>query len=95
MEAAVEEARLVERQKMQFAVVKAKKDMAAGALTYTGQVTDKLTGKPIAGATVTVRAEIAEPYSIGSSRSRNVRPTRPEDIRLPFRQSRSPCLSCT
>ena len=32
------------------------------ALTYTGIVTDKLTGKPIAGATVTVRREIVAPY---------------------------------
>jgi protocatechuate 3,4-dioxygenase beta subunit len=34
----------------------------AEALTYTGQVTDKLTGKPIAGATVTVRRQIVAPY---------------------------------
>ncbi len=32
------------------------------ALTYTGKVTDKLTGKPIAGATVTVRRQIVAPY---------------------------------
>lgn len=34
----------------------------AEILTYTGQVTDKLTGKPISGATVTVRRRIEAPY---------------------------------
>ena len=34
----------------------------AEPLTYTGQVTDKLTGKPITGATVTVRRQIEAPY---------------------------------
>jgi beta-lactamase regulating signal transducer with metallopeptidase domain len=37
---------------------------AIRALTYTGRVTDKLTGKPIAGATVTVRREILAPYEL-------------------------------
>lgn len=35
---------------------------AAAGLTYTGRVTEKGTGKPIAGATVTVRREIFAPY---------------------------------
>ena len=34
----------------------------AKTLTYTGQVTDKLTGKPIAGAAVIVRRIIAVPH---------------------------------
>ncbi len=34
----------------------------AETLTYTGQVIDKSSGKPIAGATVTVRREIVAPY---------------------------------
>ena len=37
---------------------------AIRALTYTGRVTDKLTGKPIAGAAVTVRREILAPYEL-------------------------------
>lgn len=40
----------------------ADKKKPAEPLTYTGQVTDKLTGKPIAGATVTVRRRIVAPY---------------------------------
>ena len=35
--------------------------MPAEALTFTGQVTDYLTGKPIAGATVIVRRETMDP----------------------------------
>ena len=63
----------------------------AEALTYTGHVTDKLTGKPIAGATVTVRRQIVARMSIASLRSPNTRPTRRESIPLPSHRHRPPC----
>jgi beta-lactamase regulating signal transducer with metallopeptidase domain/protocatechuate 3,4-dioxygenase beta subunit/Leucine-rich repeat (LRR) protein len=40
----------------------AEENKSTEALTYSGRVTDKTTGKPIAGATVTVRRKIVAPF---------------------------------
>ena len=64
------------------------------ALTYTGRVTDRLTGKPIAGATVTVLRRVSSrtrPSRSGRSWAKpSIRPTPRAGTRLRCRQTKPP-----